>query len=381
MLSVGFDPRSVAAGDPGSGVFFVSNCAAGWYSTVWEFSAATDQPLQQIGAPWVCPDGLAVHGGTVYAANSTLAILSVAGDAVTGGFSGVPAEGIAVDSATGVVYTTDGGGTGQVWAVPPQAPAFTSAGSTSVAAGSADTFWVQTSANPAPTYSETGQLPAGVHLASWGEIYLSPEAGTGGRYPVTISASDGVGTPSTQSFVLTVTQAAGFASAAKATFRTGRAGSFAIKVTGYPAPVLTETGSLPAGLKLAGHTISGTPAAGSGGTYRLTLTAANSSGPAATQAFVLTVNAAPTFTSPRTVTCHPGRSCSFTVRSAGFPAATISESGTLPRGLTFRAGQRGTGVLSGTARRADSGKTFRIAFRAANGVGQPVVQHFTLRIG
>ena len=40
-------------------------------------------------------------------------------------------------------------------------------------------------------------------------------------------------------------------------------------------------------------TLAGTPAAGTGGTYPLTITAANGVGPDATQSFTLTVNQAP----------------------------------------------------------------------------------------
>jgi large repetitive protein len=154
---------------------------------------------------------------------------------------------------------------------------------------------VQTSANPAPSYSETGKLPAGVSLTSAGEIFVNPAAGTGGRYPITISASNGVGTPSTQSFVLSVTQAPAFTSAAKTTCKPRHQCQFTVVTAGYPVAAITKTGRLPNGLKLvAGSdgkaTIEGKAVkAAAGRTFHLTFTAANSIGKAQ-QPFTLRVS-------------------------------------------------------------------------------------------
>jgi len=68
--------------------------------------------------------------------------------------------------------------------------------------------------------------------------------------------------------------------------------NFSVQVTstGYPAPDFTETGTLPAGITL--HTesglLTGTPRAGTAGTYPITITVTNSSG-SATQSFTLVV--------------------------------------------------------------------------------------------
>jgi hypothetical protein len=68
----------------------------------------------------------------------------------------------------------------------------------------------------------------------------------------------------------------------------GTAGSFTVTTTGSPAPALGETGTLPSGVTFKDDgngtaTLSGTPAAGTGGVYTLTLTATNGVGSAATQ--------------------------------------------------------------------------------------------------
>ena len=64
--------------------------------------------------------------------------------------------------------------------------------------------------------------------------------------------------------------------------------------TGFPTPALSETGALPTGVTFVDNgdgtaTLAGTPAAGTGGTYPLTITATNGVSPDATQTFTLTV--------------------------------------------------------------------------------------------
>ncbi len=71
----------------------------------------------------------------------------------------------------------------------------------------------------------------------------------------------------------------------------GAPGSSSITVTGSPAPVLTESGTLPTGVTFNPGTgvLSGTPAAGTSGTYNLTITANNGVGNVVNQPVTLTV--------------------------------------------------------------------------------------------
>jgi hypothetical protein len=79
----------------------------------------------------------------------------------------------------------------------------------------------------------------------------------------------------------------GVTSADQTTFIEGTAGSFT--VTGSGSPTLTETGALPSGVTFSSAgVLSGTPAAGTGGSYPVQITATNTAG-AVTQAFTLTV--------------------------------------------------------------------------------------------
>jgi hypothetical protein len=89
-----------------------------------------------------------------------------------------------------------------------------------------------------------------------------------------------------------------FVSASTATFVTGRPAGFAITTSGTPTPSVSESGALPPGLTFTADgrgaaSLAGTPAAGAGGVYRMTVTAANGNAPDASQSLVVTVEAPP----------------------------------------------------------------------------------------
>ena len=116
---------------------------------------------------------------------------------------------------------------------PSSAPSITSAASTSFTVGSAGTFTVTATGNPAPTFSETGTLPTGVNLNSTtGVLSGTPAVGTGGSYPITITATNGITPDATQSFTLTVDQAPAITSGSSTTFTVGTAGTFTVTATG-----------------------------------------------------------------------------------------------------------------------------------------------------
>ena len=71
-----------------------------------------------------------------------------------------------------------------------------------------------------------------------------------------------------------------------------------------------------------------------------------------------------------------GSSGTFTVTTSGYPSPALSETGTLPTGVTFNAS---TGVLSGTPAAGTSGD-YNITFTAANGVAPNASQDFTLTV-
>jgi hypothetical protein len=118
-------------------------------------------------------------------------------------------------------------------------------------------------------------------------------------------------------------------SGGSATFTTGTAGGLTVTTTGSPKPSLSKTGSLPSGVTFVDNgngtgTLSGTPAAGTGGIYMITITASNGVGTNATQNFTLTIPAA-----SATVTLTPA---SLSQSYAGSPIAAAAT--TTPTGLT-----------------------------------------------
>src|SRR5262249_4744443 len=157
---------------------------------------------------------------------------------------------------------------------------------------------VTTTGVPTPALSETGALPTGVTFVDnkdgTATLAGTPDAGTGSTYSLTITATNGVAPDATQTFTLTVNHAPTITSANATTFTTGTAGTFTVTTTGFPKPMLSETGALPSGVTFVDNadgtaTLAGTPDAGTGGTYAITITAANGVTPDATQAFTLTV--------------------------------------------------------------------------------------------
>src|SRR5207244_1475021 len=144
------------------------------------------------------------------------------------------------------------------------------------------------------------------------------------------TAHNGVGSDATQSFTLTVNQAAAITSPAATAFTVGAGGSFTVTATGSPKPTLSESGSSLAGgvtFDAASGLLAGTAAAGTGATYHLVFTAHNGIGSDDTQNFTLTINQAAAITSPAATTFSIGSGGSFTVTATGSPKPTLSESG------------------------------------------------------
>jgi hypothetical protein len=178
---------------------------------------------------------------------------------------------------------------------------------------------------PASTFSEIGALPSGVTLNTTGTLSGTPAAGTGGVYPITITATDGVSPNAMKSFTLTVDQPPAITSASTATFTVGVAGSFIVTATGYPAPTVSETG-LPNGLTFIAGVLSGTPAAGTGGTYNIPFTAGNGVGSNFIQTFTLYVQDFTISASPLTETISAGHSATYTVSLTSLGGLTGSVS-------------------------------------------------------
>jgi hypothetical protein len=89
-----------------------------------------------------------------------------------------------------------------------QTPAITSDNTTTFTVGTAGSFTVTATGVPSPSLIETGTLPGGVTFKDNGNgtatLSGAPASGTTGTYSLTFRASNGVGTPANQRFMLKV---------------------------------------------------------------------------------------------------------------------------------------------------------------------------------
>ncbi|HET6153816.1 MAG TPA: putative Ig domain-containing protein [Marmoricola sp.] len=198
---------------------------------------------------------------------------------------------------------------------------------------------------PVPTLTATG-LPGGLSLASTGagkaKISGTPSNGTGGVYPVTVKAANGVGSAATASTSVTVNEAPELTGPTDARFVTGSAGSIGFSSDGFPQATLTESGALPEGLAFHDNgngsaTISGTATTAAIGTYAVTVTASNGQSPDAvlhTTIVVVPPVSISTVTLPNAA-YHSTYSAQL-MSTGGQPGYTYAITvGTLPTGLSM----------------------------------------------
>ncbi len=256
-------------------------------------------------------------------------------------------------------------------------PAITSANAQTIYQGTiGNSFTVTASGWPAPTLSETGTLPAGITFDPATGV-LSGTTHVFGSFPVTFSATN-IGGTGSQAFTLTVLPAVPvFSSPNTGTLTVGQSGSVDITVNGAPSPTVTEKGKLPSGVSLAsvspGHyQLTGTPAAGTGKSYLVTLTATSTSGKA-NQKFHLVIDQAPGITSANHNKGTVGKAFNFVLRGNGFPKPTFS-SPDLPPGVTITNLGNGKATLAGHY--LVGALTFTVV--ASNGVSPDATQTFTM---
>jgi len=170
-----------------------------------------------------------------------------------------------------------------------------------------------------------------------------------------------------------------------ATFAVGVNGDFTVTTTDFTTiPMISESGALPTGVTFVDNgdgtaTLEGTPAAGQAGTYPLIISATDASSQSAMQNFTLTVAPAQRFTSNSAATFTATMTNSFAVTTTGFTSApTISESGSLPGGVTYTENAGGTLTLFGTPA-SGAGGAYDLVF-TATGDGTTITQDFTLSV-
>lgn len=171
-------------------------------------------------------------------------------------------------------------------------------------------------------------------------------------YPITLTTTNGIGSPVTQAFTLTVYQAPTLSSGATDTVDEGVSiAPFTVNYAGYPAPALKATG-LPKGLTMVNNdngtaTISGTPMLKDAGNYTTTIAAGSKAG-TASETIAFTVDSSPVFKSKGVTLTHTTVAFSYPVTTVyAFPAPTITTTSTLPDGVSLV--DNGNGTANGNS--------------------------------
>jgi len=230
--------------------------------------------------------------------------------------------------------------------------------SQAVETGDTVTFTAASSGSPTPTVqwyvepSGSGSfspIPGATNTTYSFTVALSDD---GSQYEAVFANDCNPAVPTSPATLSVTGVAPGISSVASATFIVGQSNTFTVQTSGVPTPAISESGALPNGVTFVDNgdgtaTLSGDPAAGTGGTYPIVITAANGINPEATQDFTLTVDQAPRITGPEVAAFADGQAGSVTITTSGYPAPAISEVGALPAGVTLTDNGDGTATISG----------------------------------
>ncbi len=195
--------------------------------------------------------------------------------------------------------------------------------------------------------------------------------GTGGAQVHTVTVTTDAGAQGFAVGEFGVAKRVSFSSAASDTVNYASPFSFTVTTSSGGMPAITRSGLLPVGVHFTDNgdgtaTLSGTPAGRSQGGYPLTFYA--NGGGFARQAFTLTVDRAPALRHVGTVHAPIGAAMDQPIKATGYPVPTLTESGTLPAGLTFTDHGNGTGDIAGTPPAGSSGR-YPVTIAAASGLG------------
>jgi uncharacterized repeat protein (TIGR03806 family) len=218
----------------------------------------------------------------------------------------------------------------------------------------------------------SGSLPAGMTLASNGTISGTPS--TAGIRTITVRVDDNTGASASATVSLTVNPVPAVTTASLPAGTVGAAYAASLAASGGTAPIVwtIASGTLPAGLALAGGgAISGTPSAA--GTANLTVRATDAAGAQASRALSLTIGAAPVITSTPVTTVNIGIPYATAVSAAGTPAPSFALT-TAPSGMTIGSS---TGAIAWTPTAAGA---FAVTVTASNGTPPAATQSFTITV-
>src|SRR5207342_1156426 len=187
------------------------------------------------------------------------------------------------------------------------------------------TKWAATGAAAVTGYVQNGQIT--INNTTAVSVPITAPAGT----TITGATLDSYGgelsgwlTPGTTTGTL---PAAVLTISGSRAFVVGKVGTVNIAATGTPTPTISLAGTLPAGVTFTaspgGGVITGAPAAGTVGSYPLTITSVSGAS-TQTRQITITVSQAPTFISAAAATAQAGVAFDFAITTTGYPAARVT---------------------------------------------------------
>lgn len=265
-----------------------------------------------------------------------------------------------------------------------QGPAITSANNTTFALNTAGSFTVTGTGSPASTFTVGSGFPpwatftsnAGANTAT---ITGTPLNTTGSPFSFTVTATNGVGSPATQAFTLTVSTGVAISTQpANTTVTAGLNATFSVGATATPSPTYQWQRQPAAGGGFTNLAEGGTYTGTTSSTLTVNTVSAPMNGdqfqvivsngvgsPVTSSAATLSVAAAPVITSAAAtsfIVAFPG---SFTVTASGTPAPTFSiTGGTFPSWASINTV---TGAITGTPP-DQTGSPFVFVVTATNAV-------------
>ncbi|MFM5952386.1 MAG: putative Ig domain-containing protein [Micrococcales bacterium] len=247
-----------------------------------------------------------------------------------------------------------------------KAPTFTSTSiATRITKGSNFSFDFGATGYPAPTYSYSGRLPAGLQLDQTSGV-LSGRPTTGDSYTFTITATNAVSSVSVTKTVSVAQAPYAIDDTLALLLEVGRNYADAVEYGGFPNPTYEVVeGALPPGLQLntATGAITGQPS--SGGLYNFKVRAGNDAGTSSSNLFSLVVNQIPTKVDDVMVaTADFGKPYTDGVSVSAYPLPNyVVKTGSLPPGLKL---SPETGAITGTP---TSTGVYAFTIEASNSLG------------
>lgn len=261
-------------------------------------------------------------------------------------------------------------------------PAITSPGAATVTIGTSSSFTIRTTAPSdcatsvagCPQIDLVGTLPDGLTLQAGptdgtATICCTPAPGTAGEHLLTVTATfpaydDVPQSVVVQSFAVTVLEAPSLGPIPPLEFGLGAPGSITIPVRGFPQPVVTVTGELPAGISFDAATsqLSGVALGDNGGRYPVTFVARNGVGADAVAPAEIVVS--PAITQPASAVFTVGQHGTAAISTV---AATAMAASDLPPGLTL-VERGGAFAIEGTPPDG-SGGVYDAVLSASDGTG------------